>query len=259
MVKRKESTFNNINISLKTLTTDLTDISSQLDDVVNKYPFGVKILKAQEEERQRLSKDILLGPVVSMKQAVEVSKICEDKIDIDTNQVIKEMQNLKINVRESLKSIRKIIYNLRPMSLDDLGLTSTLQRFISNFQEETSIDVLFKASHSNVKISSVISLTVFRVVQECLNNVKKHSKAKNAKVLLEFLVDKLNLVISDDGIGFKTDGIGDPNYDIGQNLGLFSIKQRVELLKGKFQMEGIPNQGTRIFVSLPLINNQICL
>jgi two-component system sensor histidine kinase DegS len=191
-----------------------------------------------------------------MTQAVEVAKICEENFHSDIDQVAVEIQSLKGYVRQSLENIRQIIYDLRPMSLDDLGLIPTLQRYISDFEEETSIDILYKTSHSMANISSIISLTVFRVVQECLSNIKKHSQAKSARVIIEFLYDKLNLVISDDGIGIESDNIKPDRFDFSQNFGLLSIKERVELLKGNFEMVSIPNQGTRIFVSLPLSSNQ---
>ena len=105
---------------------------------------------------------------------------------MDLDQARSELQNLKKIVRDSLQDVRKIIYNLRPMSLDDLGLIPTLQRYILTFQEESGISVSFITKGSEPELKSVISLTVFRIVQEALSNVAKHG-ANNAVMQLEFL------------------------------------------------------------------------
>lgn len=253
-LRRAEDTLLTINQTLQYLTGNLVDISEHLDDVAQKYQFGLKIIKAQEEERKRVAKEIFNGPINAMTKAVEISQLCYDKFDVDLEDAQKDVKYLKVIVRDSLKSLRQIIYNLRPMSLDDLGLIPTLQRYIDNFQEETNIDVLFKPSHLDYNIPPIICITIFRTVQESLINIKKHSKAKSARVILEFLFDKLNLLVADDGVGFDTTSFKAHTFDLSKYFGIFSMSERVELLKGTFEIMSTPNEGTKILITVPLIS-----
>ena len=97
-----------------------------------------------------------------------------------------ELNSLKELARISLKDVRKIIYDLRPMSLDDLGLIPTVERFISNYMDETEQNVELHVFGEPVALAPIVELASFRIIQEALNNIKKHAGAGNAHVKLEF-------------------------------------------------------------------------
>ena len=249
---RAEKTLENIHRSLNYLTGNLVQISEHLDNVAQKYQFGLKIIKAQEEERKRVAKDIFNGPIRYMLRAVDMAELCHENFDKNLEEAQKDIKSLKIIVRESLKDIRQIIYNLRPMSLDDLGLIPTLQKYVEDFAQEAKINILFKSSHSQYTLANTLSLTIFRTVQESLINIKKHSRANSARVMLEFLFNKLNLLIADDGIGFDLDIIKEESYSLTKYFGLFSINEKIELLKGTFDVITKPQEGTKILITVPL-------
>jgi two-component system sensor histidine kinase DegS len=165
------------------------------------------------------------------------------------------LRNLKKTVRDSLQDVRKIIYNLRPMSLDDLGLVPTLQRFVLTFQTESGISVLFQ-TRGTAELKPVISLTVFRIVQEALNNAAKHSRAQNIIVNLEFLSEELKLHIYDNGIGFDTEKLKIKSDDITSGFGLISMKERVELLSGEMNISSEPGKGTRLNIMIPFMQEE---
>ena len=196
------------------------------------------------------------GPAQSMSNVVLKAEICERLIDVDLEKSKEELQQLKRIVRDSLQDVRKIIYNLRPMSLDDLGLVPTLQKYVFTFQEEFGITVTFKTRGMFDDIKSVISLTVFRIVQEALSNINKHASAQNAIINLESMDKELKLYIFDDGKGFNTEDLKVRNDDIDSGFGLMSMTERIQLLNGSFQIVSTPGKGTKISITLPLMQEE---
>ncbi len=256
-VQKADSLISHVGVALGCLTGDLQQLSVQLDDMNQRQLLGLRIIKAQEEERQRVARDMHDGPAQSMSNVVLKAEICERLIDVDIIRAKIELQNLKKIVRESLHDVRKIIYNLRPMSLDDLGLVPTLQRYIATFGEDTGIAASLKTIGVYDDIKPVISLTVFRIVQEALSNIRKHSKAQNVAVNLEFMDDELKLYIYDDGDGFNVDEIKIRTEDVNSGFGLLSMKERIDLLSGEFKIASEIGKGTRLNVVIPLLQEEV--
>ena len=173
-------------------------------------------------------------------------------IERNVNDAKKELNGLKEIVRSSLQELRKIIFNLRPSSLDDLGIRAVAKRYCEEFQEETGISVIFCVLGDKTRLDSDIEVTLFRVLQEILTNIKKHSKARECTVKLEFRDRMVNMLVFDDGIGFDVDE--KKQKDKGQNFGILTMKERIALIEGNFSIETAPNQGTKIFVTIPYVN-----
>jgi two-component system sensor histidine kinase DegS len=252
-VQRADNLISHVGVALGYLSGDLQQLSVQLEGMQQRQLLGLKIIQAQEEERQRVARDIHDGPAQSMSNVVLKAEICERLVDVDLEKSKYEMQQLKRIVRECLQDVRKIIYNLRPMSLDDLGLVPTLQRYVMTFKEESGLNISFRTRGVNDDLKSAISITVFRIVQEALNNIKKHAGASNAVVSLEFMEDKkLILHVFDDGKGFKVEELKSKKADMDGGFGLFSMKERIELLDGEFSIVSEPGKGTRLNIMIPL-------
>lgn len=251
VVKKAERLVSQVGVAMGYLSGNLKDVFEQLEDIQQKQDIGIKIIKAQEDERQRIARDIHDGPAQSMANLVIKTEICEKLIDRDIEQTKFELSQLKNFVRESLKDIRKIIYDLRPMSLDDLGWIPTIQRFIINFEEENRITVNFSVNAKNYAADSAIQLSVFRIVQEALNNIKKHAQATMIMIKLEILNKSINMLIIDDGKGFDVEmALKNSKEDSG--YGLFIMRERVELLKGEISIQSDLGKGTRIKLIIPI-------
>lgn len=249
-LKKAEKLASQIGVVLGYLSGDLKDVNIQLEDIREKQYLGIKVIKAQEEEKQRLSREIHDGPAQTLANIVLKAELCEKLIDIDKEKAKTEIKNLREIIRSSLTDVRKIIYDLRPMSLDDLGLIPTVERLIEQYYEETDIYVEFKVFGNKVKLMPIIELAAFRIIQESLTNIKKHAKATMANVKIEFTKKNVNLVISDNGIGFDKNLC--PKADENSGYGLLSMQERVELLNGKFELSTKPGEGTKIIVSIPI-------
>ncbi|AEV68831.1 sensor histidine kinase [Acetivibrio clariflavus] len=254
--EKADRLISNIGISLSCLTGDLQQVTLQLEDLQQRQIMGLKIIKAQEEERQRVAREMHDGPAQLMSNIVLKAEICERLMDSDPVKAKEELRNLKSIVRDTLQDVRKIIYNLRPMSLDDLGLVPTLQRFILTFQEESNIAVNFKTKGVCEEIKPEISLTIFRIVQESVNNVRKHAEATKVSISLEFLERELRLKVADNGKGFNTEELKTRKDNVNSGFGLYSMRERVDLLNGKFEINSAIGRGTRLDITVPLIPHE---
>ena len=255
-LEKAENLYCKVGKALNFLSGDLLEISVQLEDMQQKQLLGLKVIQAQEDERLRVSKEIHDGPAQLLSNIFIKAEICEKLMYNDVEKAKEELHNLKKVVRESLQDVRKIIYDLRPMSLDDLGLVPTLQRFITNYQENSGVRVSFKTKGAFDKLKSVISLTVYRIVQEAINNIDKHSNADNVVILLEEYEGRLKLSITDDGKGFDTNKLKQGKDDIESGFGLFSMQERVELINGEFKIVSEPGKGTRLNITIPFIQEE---
>lgn len=255
-VQKADNLITQVGAAMGYLSGDLQEISCQLEGLQYKQLLGLKIIKAQEEERQRVARDIHDGPAQLMSNVVLKAEICERMIDVDLDKAREELRNLKRIVRDSLQDVRKIIYNLRPMSLDDLGLIPTLQRYVLTFQEESGIAVSFRTSGIQPELKSVISLTVFRIVQEAMNNVIKHAQASNVSIHVDFTEKELKLFVIDDGSGFDTEKLKVKSDDITGGFGLVSMRERIELLSGEMYISSEPGKGTRLNIMIPFTEEE---
>ncbi len=252
VVNKAENLVSRVSIAMDYLNGNLKDVFEHLEDIKQKQDLGIKIIKAQEVERQRIAREIHDGCAQLMANSVLKAELCEKLIDTRNKDEIKyELQQLKDSLRYCLKDVRKIIYDLRPMSLDDLGLIPTIERYVRNFEEETQIHISFSCTDYPVMVDPSIQLAIFRIIQEGLNNIRKYSKASTVMINLEIVKDFIHLLIIDDGIGFCVEEkLTQSKKNSG--FGLYIMKERAQLLRGKFDIQSDLGIGTRIKVTIPL-------
>lgn len=245
-ITKAEQLISRVSVIKDFLAGEIGYLSEEYDDLKEKQKLAIKVIQIQEEERRKVAREIHDGPAQSIANLVFRVELIENLLDKDINKAKAELTELKSLVRSSIQDIRKIIYDLRPMSLDDLGLIPTLARYIDKFVKETGIEINFTIIGNQKRLSNTYEVTIFRIVQEALNNIFKHARARSGKVRLEYGLDNINLLIIDDGIGF------DPVEINGEKYGLASMKERCTLLGGRINIESRPKRGTIIKVILPL-------
>lgn len=251
MVDKTDNLLSAVGSAMGFLTGDLQSVSGQIVELQQRQGLGIKIIKAQEDERQRIAREIHDGPAQSMSNVVLKAEICEKYMESDVEASRIELRELKSIVKESLQDVRRIIYNLRPMSLDDLGLIPTLQRYSNTFIEQTGIPVALRAKGNFEELKPVVSLTLFRIMQEALSNAKKYAKAKNIQISLENVNYWIVFSVVDDGVGFDIEELNKKHFDVDGGFGLFSMRERVELLEGEFEIISEQGKGTKILVKIP--------
>lgn len=241
-----------INVASEYLMGSAGDISETMDELSQKHYLGIRIMEAQEEERHRLARDIHDGPAQSIANIILKAELCERLMVLNQEKASNELKSLKEIARETLKEVRKTIYDLRPMSLEDLGLIPTLERYIDIFEEDSNINVGLKTYGAFNNLESVLHIGIFRIVQESLSNIRKHSGANSASVIIERSQTKLNLSIIDDGVGFDPENYRKDLNPIEGGFGIINIKERVQLLNGNIQITSSRKLGTKISVFIPL-------
>lgn len=250
-VEKAESLVNRVGVVMDFLDSDLSDLSNQLEDINNKHLLAIRVLESQERDRKKLSHEIHDSIAQTISNIVIKSELCNKLVDIDSNRAKAELKNLKAMSREALQEVRTIIYNLRPMSLDDLGIIPTLDRHIKKIIEGNKLNIVFTVTGNERPLQTFINVALFRVTQECLNNIIKHSYAKNVKISLHFSDKYVELFIKDDGVGFDCDSINcDLNTD--SKYGIAGMKERLKLLNGNFTIKSQINKGTTCVAKLEI-------
>ena len=250
MLNKAENLASQLSIVTNYLTGNLKDLSQKIDDMQQVQLLGISIIKAQEEERRRVARDIHDGPAQLMANIVMRAEFCLKLMDIDHNKVREELLALQNLVRQSLQDVRKIIFDLRPMVLDDLGLIPAVKRYAEDYQAQYNIPVEILIIGTSRRFSMTTEVALFRILQECLSNIRKHAKANRVMVKIEILPGKINLVIKDDGMGFIMDQ--SKNSSKRDCFGLLGMRERTQILKGEIIINSAPGQGTMINISVPL-------
>lgn len=234
------------------LSGDLQRIDERMESSENKRYLALRVIKAQEIERRRIAREMHDGPAQALSNVVLKAEICEKLAEMDMGKALTELGNLKDVVRSCLTDVRRIIYDLRPMSIDDLGLKPTLQKYIENFSNQNNIriDLSVRGDETRIRDNNIM-LAIFRVVQECLSNTGKHADATFVSIQLECTDTVVVLRIKDDGVGFDTSTLNEYNRDEHGGFGVFGMKERVELLEGTFSINSVIGNGTTVKVKLP--------
>lgn len=246
-IERADHIVNQVNVVIQYLTTDLREVGNALEQARLKQEFGIRIIAAQEEERKRLSREIHDGPAQMMANVLMRSSLIERTFrEKGIDSAIDELNDLKITVRNALSEVRRIIYDLRPMALDDLGIVPTLKKYMSTIMEyNEGINITFKSFGEERRISSGHEVAIFRLVQECVNNALKHGKPKEINVKIEWAKNDINVVVKDNGQGFNTDEVREHSF------GIIGMTERVDLLEGKFEIHSVIGKGTTVIFKIP--------
>ena len=222
-----------------------------MEGIQQKQLLGGKIILAQEEERKRVAREIHDGPAQSMANVVLQAEFCEKLVINNRDQIVDELRELKKVVKNSLQEIRRIIFNLRPMTLDDLGLVPTIKRYISELKDREGFEVRFEFRGEEKRLTNTYEVALFRLIQESLNNARKYSQAQNVVVTIAITDSAISVKISDDGRGFNLQKI--LSEVTGKvSFGILSMKERIELLNGKITIDTAIGAGTCITAELPL-------
>ncbi len=208
-----------------------------------------RVVSAQESERQRIARELHdeTGQALTaigmglrgLSSSVQASR---------KEQAVQGLRQLEILTTHSLDELQRLISDLRPSHLDDLGLPSALRWYASDIEGRASLNVRVEIRGVERDISPSIKTAVFRIVQEALTNVVKHAGAKETHITVQYGDEGLSVRVQDDGQGFDTQASGSGKR---VSWGLKNIEERTVLLGGKFKLHSRPGEGTIIDVSVP--------
>lgn len=203
-IERAEHLISQITVVMNYLMSDIKQMGEMFEDAKMKQEFGLQIIEAQEEERKRLSREIHDGPAQMMANVMMRSDLIERVYkERGTDEAMEEIRNLKKMVRSALYEVRRIIYDLRPMALDDLGLVPTLKKYLQTIEEyHNSTKITFMNVGKEVRLPSQYEVALFRLIQEAVQNAMKHADAEEIIVKTEINNERIAVVIRDNGKGF---------------------------------------------------------
>jgi two-component system sensor histidine kinase DegS len=210
-----------------------------------------QVFQIIEEERMRIARDMHDGPAQSMANLVLQAEILERLLDRNPKQLVTELAEFKNSVRNALEETRQLIFDLRPMTLDDLGLIPTLRKFIKEYGDRYGLSTRFNVVGQERRLPGNMEGVLFRITQEALTNVHKHARAKMAEVTMNLQPTRVTVVVKDDGQGFDV-ARTEANLHKNKNLGLLSMRERAELEKGTLEIRSQPGRGTEVKVEIPL-------
>lgn len=240
---------------------NITEVAATLPNVTysatisndNSINYSAKLLKTQEMDRNRISRDLHDSTVQSLTSFGHKLEYCSRMVDKDPVRVKLELQTLIDLNKEIINGMREIIYDLRPMSLNNIGFVSSVEAYCQHLRRNDNFDVVLKVMGQEQKLSSITSVTLFRILQEACNNSLKHSKAKKVYIRITYTEDTIELDVDDDGVGFNVDLMENrDDEDFLHGFGLSTMRERAKLLSGTFSIKSRPGFGTKIHVSVPL-------
>lgn len=209
------------------------------------------LINSQEAERQKLSRQMHDGPAQALSNFIVQAEISTKMFDMDPTKSREELEKLKNSAMNTFQKVRNFISDLRPMMLDDMGLSACVKKHIASLKEETGVDISVNINIGDKKLPGYLEIYIFRAMQELIGNSIKHNQSnpEKIKVDVDLTVDNTNanLTITDNGQGF------DPaKIDESGGLGLKLIRERAEMLGGSLMINTKTDSGVEIRLNFPL-------
>jgi signal transduction histidine kinase len=205
-----------------------------------------QVTAAQEEERQRIARELHDGAVPALASLGIRLHTVGKRLARENHPLAAEINELADQVQASSRDMRRLIHDLRPVALDELGLVPALREHLTHCERERGLAFRLTADVAE-RLPASVETALFRIVQEAVNNVLQHAQAQQVRVTLSRRDNDIRLEIADDGHGF------DPHLPrSGKHIGLWSMRERVEQLGGQFEVRSVPDQGTTLIAVVPL-------
>ena len=259
VVARAEHMALSIGSVLSYLSTQVSGVLWKIEAVQKDKFVGARIIKATEEERYRISREIHDGPAQDLANALFTTTITERLMDKDMAEAKKTLAELREELRKCLTGVRQIIFDMRPMALDDLGLPQAVEQLIQLFGERGNLHGTFSLEGAYYTLPKHVEIAIFRIVQEALNNVVHHAKTNKVRGRMHYTAQALTVLIADDGVGFdpsrlteepeETDDALDMETQRrlrGRHFGVIGMEERAKIIGAAIQILSEPGKGTKV-------------
>lgn len=213
-----------------------------------------KIIKAQEDVRRELARNLHDGTVQLLAAIGMGLDHVERLLEVKPDAVYAELDALRRLVRQATKETRLLLFELRPVILETQGLVAALQSYVDQLQGSEEFEVALEVVNFHERLPVQVEGTVFSIIQEAVNNIKRHAKAQHVWLRLEGQGDHLVVTVRDDGVGFNVAAV-EKDYDKRRSFGLLNMKERTALIDGTLTIESQtsgPDRGTRITLRVPM-------
>ncbi|GEM_PF-1595748 len=246
--------FDDMRRRIRTTIEEKTRWGSELERQVKERTEAVrqlleKVISAQEEERKRVARDLHDGVVQDLAALLVTMETLE------TNQPIGEEQasllrRVKGGAEEALQELRRLLLDLRPSALDDLGLAPAVRWYVETHCADRGVQFAVSVQGQERRLPPLVETALFRIVQEAVNNSCRHAEPRSVRVCLDFRGSVVVATMEDDGKGFDTALLSSGNHR--EALGLAGMRERALLVGGTAEIRSFPGHGTQIVVSIPV-------
>ena len=230
------------------LQMELTDMSRKVQAAQEGlHDYIGAITSAQEEERARLARELhddTIQAVIALKQRVQLAQ--KSVKDQNGKQSLKELETL---AEQTIENLRRLTRALRPIYLEDLGLVTALEMLAREMSQTDQLVVDFQKTGQERRLSRDVELALYRIAQEALNNVLKHSRATRADLKISFGASAVQMAVSDNGTGFHVPN-SPTEFAPNGHFGLLGVHERADLIGAKLEIESALGKGTRLMVRL---------
>lgn len=237
------------NVKLNEIKAVLESRIKQLEKVLKYERHNITAINFQEDDRQRIARDLHDSSLQNLVHLVHKIELCNLYIDQDPLKAKLELSLVSKSLKEVMNEIRNTIFDLRPMSFDDLGLKAGLERLLERVNENQKYEIISDIDDVSCENNFII-VYIYRTVQEGLINIVKHSGAEKiifrCKMINKFCV----IDIEDDGKGFCEELEEEKG---NKHFGLFLMRERVELLNGIIDISSSEGNGTKIHIEIPFM------
>ena len=237
---------------------ELRELGNAFDEMVEqigRYQAGLRqylagITRSQEEERKRIARDLHDDTVQSLIAIGQRIELARETVVEDPQSAIEQLRELRKMITCTIQSVRQFSRDLRPTALEDLGLVAALQYLVNELAQQDTLQVSLDVEGTADNLPAEMEVTIYRIVQEALTNVRKHAQASHAQVQAQFLSRQVVVTVHDDGVGFIMPAETSDLVRVG-NFGLMGLKERAQLFGGQMIIASQPGQGTTVKVVLP--------
>ncbi len=214
----------------------------------------VRIIQAQEEERQRLARQMHDGPAQSLTNFILQAEICQRLFDRNPARAAEELDNLKTVASVTFQKVREFIFDLRPMMLDDLGVVPTVRRYVDSFREKNDIDVKLDIFGDERRLATHREVMIFRGIQELMAMARDYANSTTISIRLELGNTVVKISVEDNGRGFDAEAAlnGEEGYQDPRVQSLITLKEKYELIRGTMTIMSNESEGTAVRIELPI-------
>jgi two-component system sensor histidine kinase DegS len=251
-LNQKKGSLDNVLNCIDHIEKDTHFSNKENNDKCRNLNKGMSLLEIQEKERQRIARDLHDSTVQNLTSLVHKTELCNRLIEIDTIRAKLELTSMSGMIKTVINDMRAIIYDLKPMSLDDLGLIITVERYVKQLKEVHDIELLIHHNNEIKGILPVINLTLFRIIQEACCNIIKHANATKIDISIFYTEEEITISVKDNGIGFDVEIQKNKVSDYLSGYGLSIMKERISLLTGSLNIQSEKGKGTIITVIVPI-------
>ncbi len=213
----------------------------------------VRIVQAQEEEKNRLARLMHDGPAQSLTNFILQTEICQRLFDRDPARAAEELGNLKSTASVTFQKVRDFIFDLRPMMLDDLGVVPTVRRYVDSFKDKNDIDAKLDFMGEERRLESHREVMVFRGIQELMGHSRDYGSASEIFIRLDISNDRVKVDVEDNGRGFDAQAAftGDETHVEPRVQSIITLREKFELVGGSLSVTSGETDGTRVHMELP--------